>query len=282
MSVKIEADGRRSVEDLLDVAGTPDEVWQAIATGPGISAWFVPTDVEQCDGKAVAVQYHFGPGMDPRADVTAWDPPRTFRQEADGWFPGSPRMATEWTIQARAGGTCTVRIVHSLFASTDDWDDQLEGAKSGWSGFLATLRLYLAHFRGERGALAQLRHPASGTDAQMWDALTTALGLRDVRVGQRFAAPAGAPAFSGVVEYVSADPYDALLRIDAPAPGIVALGIAGVPGGGQSKVGMNLYLYGDQADATLAREAPRWEAWFAQTFPGSAEPALSVASGHGT
>jgi hypothetical protein len=180
-------------------------------------------------------------------------------------------MASEWTIESRAGGTCTLRIVHSLFASTDDWDDQLEGAKSGWSGFLATLRVYLAHFRGQHAALAQLRQPASGSDAEIWNALTSALGLGVARVGERFTAPAGAPAFSGVVEYVSADPYDALLRIDAPAPGIVALGIAGVPGGGQSKVGMNLYLYGDQAQASLAREAPRWEAWLQARFATAAE-----------
>jgi uncharacterized protein YndB with AHSA1/START domain len=275
MSVKIEASGRRYVEDEFEVAGTPDEVWQAIASGPGISAWFVPTEIEERDGTPVAVKYMFGPGMEPRSEVTAWDPPRTFRQEADGWFPGSPRMASEWTIQARAGGTCTIRIVHSLFASTDDWDDQLEGAKSGWSGFLATLRVYLAHFRGQRSALAQLRNPATGSDAEIWDALTAALGLREARVGQRFATSAGAPAFSGVVEYFSEDPYDALLRIDAPAPGIVALGIAGSPGGGQSKVGMNLYLYGDQASATLAREAPRWEAWLQERWPMEAEVAAS-------
>jgi uncharacterized protein YndB with AHSA1/START domain len=271
MSVKIDASGRRYVEDEFEVAGTPDDVWQAIATGPGISAWFVPTQVEQRDGKAVAGRYDFGPGMEPRSDVTVWDPPRTLRQEADGWLPGSPRMASEWTIESRAGGTCTLRIVHSLFASTDDWDDQLEGAKSGWSGFLATLRVYLAHFRGQHAALAQLRQPASGSDAEIWGALTSALGLETARVGERFTAPAGAPAFSGVVEYVSADPYDALLRIDAPAPGIVALGIAGVPGGGQSKVGMNLYLYGDQAQASLAREAPRWEAWLQARFATAAE-----------
>ena len=105
--------------------------------------------------------------------------------QADGWFPGSPPMATEWTIEARAGGTCVLRIVQSLFASTDEWDNELEGAKAGWSGFLATLRVYLAHFRGQRLALAQLRNPAAGSDAEIWDALITALGLQDMRVGQR-------------------------------------------------------------------------------------------------
>ena len=44
MSVKQEANGRRSVQVEFEVPGTPEEVWQAIATGPGISSWFVPTE----------------------------------------------------------------------------------------------------------------------------------------------------------------------------------------------------------------------------------------------
>jgi hypothetical protein len=35
--------GRRWVQVEVEVPGTPEEVWQAIATGPGISSWFVPT-----------------------------------------------------------------------------------------------------------------------------------------------------------------------------------------------------------------------------------------------
>ena len=47
MSVKKEASGRRSVQVEVEVPGTPEEVWQAIATGPGISSWFVPTEFEE-------------------------------------------------------------------------------------------------------------------------------------------------------------------------------------------------------------------------------------------
>ena len=79
MSVKQEANGRRSVQVEFEVPGTPEEVWQAIATGPGISSWFVPTDIEERDGKPVAVNYHFGPGMEIRSVVTACDRPRTVR-----------------------------------------------------------------------------------------------------------------------------------------------------------------------------------------------------------
>src|SRR5882757_6555406 len=153
MSVKKTATGRRSVQVEVELPGTPEEVWQAIATGPGISAWFVPTEFEERDGKPVAMKYNFGPGMEPRAAVTAWDPPRMFATEAAGWMPGAPAIANEWTVEEREGVVCIIRIVQSLFASTDDWDTQLESAKSGLPGFLRTLRIYLTHFRGQRSAM---------------------------------------------------------------------------------------------------------------------------------
>jgi uncharacterized protein YndB with AHSA1/START domain len=165
MSVKKEASGRRWVQVEVEVPGTPDEVWRAIATGPGISSWFVPTEFEEQDGKPVAVKMNFAPGMESRAVLTAWDPPRMFAAESAGWTPDMPSIATQWSVEARAGGVCLVRVVNSLFASTDDWDGQLEGTESGWPGFFRTLRIYLTHFRGQRSAMMQLMAPAAGTEA---------------------------------------------------------------------------------------------------------------------
>ncbi len=270
MSVKKEASGRRSVQVEFEVPGTPEEVWQAIATGPGMSSWFVPAELEERDGKPVTLKLNFGSGMEPSAAVTAWDPPRRFAGQNEGWG-GSPPIATEWIIEARAGGVCLVRMVHSLFASTDEWDNQLEGANSGWSGFLAILRIYLKHFRGQRSAIMQITAPAAGTDAERWEALTSALGVKGLSVGQRWSTPAGVSPLGGVVENLTEDPYDALLRLDQPGPGIAALGAVTYPDG-QSVVAMNLYLYGDQADATVARETPRWQAWFQKRFPTPTEP----------
>jgi uncharacterized protein YndB with AHSA1/START domain len=266
MSVKKEASGRRSLQVEFEVPGTPEEVWQAIATGPGISSWFVPAEFEEQGGKPVAMKLKFSPDMEVRAAVTAWDPPRMFAGEGEV-YGGSPPIATEWTVEARAGGVCLVRMVHSLFASTDEWDNQLEGAESGWSGFLRTLVVYLTHFRGQRSALKQFVAPVAVTEADAWETLTAALGVKGLSVGQRCTAPAGVPALSGVVEYVSQNPYDALLRLDKPGPGIAALGAFTFPGGGSTMVGMNLYLYGDQAAGTVAREAPLWQAWIQERFP---------------
>src|SRR5215468_3475510 len=104
MSVQKEPSGRRSIQVEVEVPGTPEEVWQAIATGPGISAWFCPAEIEERDGKPVAAKLTFGPGMVSHSVVTAWDPPRLFAREADGWVPGSPPLATEFSVEARADG----------------------------------------------------------------------------------------------------------------------------------------------------------------------------------
>ncbi len=269
MSVKKEPSGRHFVQVEVEVPGTPEEVWQAIATGPGISSWFVPTEFEMRDGRPVAVKLDFGPGMESSSVVTTWDPPRKFGAEAPGWAPGSPIIADEWTVEARAGGTCIVRVVHSLFASTDDWDNQLEGTESGWPAFFRILKLYLTHFRGQRSAMMQWMAPAPGTEAEAWESLTAALALKGVSAGQRWTAPAGVPPLSGVVEHVTQKPCNALLRLDKPGPGTAALGACNF--GGQSMVTLSFYLYGDQAADTVARETPLWQAWIQERFPAPSE-----------
>ena len=273
MSVKKEPSGRRYVQVEVEVPGTPEEVWRAIATGPGISSWFVPTEFEEVDGKPVAVKLDFGPGMESRSAVTTWDPPRKFGAESPGWAPGSPVIADEWSVEARAGGTCIVRVVHSLFAETDDWDNQLEGTESGWPGFFRILKIYLTHFRGQRSAMMQWIAPVPGTEAEAWEALTAALALKEASAGQHWTAPAGVPALSGTVEHITQKPYTALLRFDRPGPGTAALSACNF--GGQSMVTFNFYLYGDQAAATVARETPLWQAWIQERFPAPPETAKS-------
>ena len=269
MSVKKEPSGRRSIQVEVEVPGTPEEVWQAIATGPGITSWFVPAEFEERDGKPVAVTLNFGPGMESRSAVTAWDPPRMYAAQGEGWG-GSPPIADEWSVEARGGGTCVVRVVHSLFASTDDWDNQLEGPESGWPGFFRILRIYLTHFRGQRSAMMQWIAPAAGTEAEAWETLTAALGLNGVSAGQRWAAPAGVPALGGVVEHATRSPCNALVRLDKPGAGAAALGA--VSFGGTTMVTLSFYLYGDQAAATVARETPPWQAWIQERFPMPREP----------
>src|SRR5207248_2813758 len=119
----------------------------------------------------------------------------------------------------------------------------------------------------------QVTTPVASTEAEAWETLTAALGLKGVSVGQRWTAPAGVPALSGVAEYLTQNPYDALLRIDKPGPGVAALGAYNF--GGQSMVAVNFYHYGDQAASTAARETPLWQTWIQERFPMPSETSKS-------
>ena len=266
MTVKRSASGRRSIELEVEVPGTPEEVWQAIATGPGISGWFFPAEVEGRLGGRIV--WHMEPGVDAAGAVTAWEPPRRLGiEEASGWRPGAPALATEWTIEPRAGGTCVVRLVHSLFADTGDWDGELEGIEANWPGFFGILQLYLKHFRGQRAAIIRVTGSASGTERDAWTALLDALGIADAAAGRPWRMPVdAAPTLSGTVERIVAGTLPhALLRIDDPLPGIATPIVYTMDD--QVMTSLGIYLYGDAAPAVAAREEPAWQAWMKRRFP---------------
>lgn len=270
MPLKKDESGRRWVEVEVEVPGTPEEVWRAIATGPGISSWFVPTRFEEEDGRPVRTVCDFGPGMESVAEVTEWDPPHRFAADSADLGPEAPPVATEWIVEARGGGKCVVRVVHSLFASGDDWDDQLHGWESGWPTFFRILRLYLEHFRGLPSASFQLMGAASGSQRKAWRSLTGALGIGDPAAAERIRTGAGAPTLSAIVEFEGPAKYpQLLLRLDKPAPGIAHL--FAMPMGGQVLLFLRVYFYGDGAGEVAAAEEAVWQAWMSERFPaGSA------------
>jgi uncharacterized protein YndB with AHSA1/START domain len=269
MPVNRDASGRRYVQAEVEVPGTPEQVWQAIATGPGISSWFVPSEVEERVGGAAVS--HFGPGMDSAATITAWESPHRFVAESrDDMGPNDPTIATEWIVEARDGGICRVRVVHSWFANSDDWDDQFEGHTYGWLAFFRILRLYLTHFPGKPCSAFQLMGVAPEPTSEAWDALTRPLGLAGVAVGQRVNTPTDAPPLAGLVESIGQGEWpELLLRLDEPAPGIAHF----VPHAmaGQVFLTLRFYLYGDQAPAAVASAEGLWQAWMSEHFAAAGD-----------
>ena len=262
-------DDPRSIELEVEVPGTPEEVWEAIATGPGIEAWFVPAEIEEREGGKMA--FDMGSGLEPGGVVTAWDPPRRFVGEEEWPVDTGPagRLATEWIVEARAGGTCVVRLVSSLFGS-GDWDDELEQMREGWRAFLRNLQLYLTYFPGERCSTILVTGAATGSLDEGWAALRGALGLDDAAAGERTATTAaGVPSLAGIVEHM-ADRWRfhrlCLLRLDEPAPG--AAFVLLYEWRGQCHPSVHAYLFGDDAQAVAERDGPAWQAWMKEHFPG--------------
>ena len=63
----------RHAETEIEVAGTPEEVWQAIATGPGHGSWMFAADIEPVTGgQMIIYREPFGP--DAKMIMTGWEP----------------------------------------------------------------------------------------------------------------------------------------------------------------------------------------------------------------
>ncbi len=249
-------DDHRSIELEIEVPGTPEQVWRAIATGPGISSWFVPHTVEERTGGAALASFGEAPEMQIPGRVAAWEPPNRIMfdggEEADG-------LAFEWLIEARDGGTCIVRLVNSGFRIGAEWDGEYDGMKDGWQLFLANLRLHLEHFAG-RSATAMLPSATWPTpNEQGWAALAAAFGLAaNPTVGDRVDSAGGdAPPLAGTVMDVG--PRRLALLLDSPAEGTAFLAVEGR--GETCDVSVWAYLYGPDGPALVNRDRPRWQAW---------------------
>ena len=181
---------------------SPDQVWAAIATGPGIDSWFMGRNqVEAREGGVAAMETG-----DHRAEalITAYAGKRFASRThaaADGRL-----MAFEYLIEGRDGGSTVLRVLHSGILG-DDWQDEYDALRRGWPFHLNTLHQYLTHFPGRTavpvfGAVPTGRWPEQDVRA----ALARGLSLPDpVALGARaHADPANLPPLDG--EVVWADP----------------------------------------------------------------------------
>ena len=259
MPVKKDADGKRWVEMETLIPGTPEQVWQSMCTGPGMGTWFTRVTVEEHLGGKVS--FDLG-GSVSNAVVTAWQPPKQFGYLESEWMPGAPPIATELTISARNDGKCLVRLVHSLFASKEDWDDQLESFEGGWAGFFDVLRVYQANFAGLKAAQFSMMLPARGEALEVWKRIVTSAGLEGANVGERHKSSGGPQPLDGTVEKTMQDARQrfVMLRLDAPFKGITSVGTY-VGGDGVVMASAWTWVYGDDAETLAGKHEPQWRQW---------------------
>ena len=195
-----EFEGRNEVE----LGATPEQVWEAIATGPGIDSWFMGrNDVEPREGGTVRTA--FG-DYNPEATVTAWEPPRRFAYRAgpaeDGRF-----IAYEFLIEGRGGGSTVLRMVTSGFIPGDDWEAEYDAMTKGGALFFRTLVEYLTHFPGRTAVPITAFGPPVTDWERAWAALDHALGLtgRGTEGDRVRFTPEGLEPIDGVVYFVNAD-----------------------------------------------------------------------------
>lgn len=248
----------RRLELHVELDATPEQVWEAISTGPGISAWFVPHQVEPREGGAVAAQ--FGSGFDVTGRVTAFDP-RTRRfahGSAEAPPEGTADYAFEFLVEGRDGGGTVLRFVQTGFLD-EGWEGEYDSFHTGWDLFFGNLRSYLEHFAGQpvRNVLAM--GWTDGSAADIWPVFHRALGLDGhPAVGDEITlAPDGPEPITGVVDVASRE----FLGVRS-AHGLHRIGAEGEAGCGVSAYH---YFYGDGPDVTGA--TVDWQNWLTRLFP---------------
>jgi hypothetical protein len=161
-------------------------------------------------------------------------------------------------------------MVHSLFASSDDWDDQLESFEKGWPGFFEVLRLYLAHSPGAPAATFMVMTKADLDGITAWKALTGSLGLAEIHAGESVRTSEAPEPLTATVERVHQDRTQrhVLLRLEGPTPGAASVGTYAWQG--KTNITVTFFYYGPGASAAAASSEPRWKAWLGEHFPAAA------------
>jgi uncharacterized protein YndB with AHSA1/START domain len=241
----------------VEVPGTPEQVWQAIATAKGMSAWFLPTDMEEREGGSL--HFTMSPEMGSDGRVTDWDPPRRIVYEEDwaalmGKEPDalSP-LTSEFLVEAQSGGTCVVRVTSSGFGTGAAWESEFwDEMGANWMPFFDNLRLYLSHFPGQEATQLDVTASHRGTAEALWSTLHDALGPGEE--GSTIEVLGAV----GTVENVGE--RQMLVRLTAPAPGMLTA-FAFSEGEGKATAGVRAYLFSADASDYVRREEPAWQAW---------------------
>jgi uncharacterized protein YndB with AHSA1/START domain len=183
----------------IEIAATPEQVWEAIATGPGIDSWFMgPHQVEPGEGGKISLEIG---DFSEQSSITAWDPPKRLAYRtsaaADGTF-----HAMEYLVEGRGQGSTVLRFVHNGILS-DDWGAEYEDMTGyGWDLYFHTLAQYLTYF-GRPGVYVHAEGPQAAEGQDAWTVLCAGLGVTEPLVqGDKVRlVPEGLPAIDGVVDF---------------------------------------------------------------------------------
>ena len=253
----------RSIRLAVEVPGTAQEAWAAIATAAGISSWYVPHTLEERQGGMATARFGAGDEMLVPGRVAAWEPPR--RIVFDGGEASGSAMTFQWTVQPVGDDRCEIELLNEGYGSGGEWDDQFAAMHDGWEMFLTNLRLHMENFRGRTAAPAipSATWPVPRTEA--WELLLEALGLPEVGpVGHRLDIGAtDAPALAGTITEVA--PFRISLLVERPAAGTGFITAEGT--GGDTMLSVWTYLYGPRAEELAARDEARWNEWLRDHSP---------------
>src|SRR6202046_1710047 len=129
------------VREEFTVDATPDQVWEAITSGPGVDSWLMGrTEIDSASKTSTFSMF----GEVSSAAITAWEPGHRYATQEDP-KPDGTFTAFEWLIEARDGGGAVVRVVHSGLLG-EDWEAEYNGLSVGGHASHTQVAVYLTHF----------------------------------------------------------------------------------------------------------------------------------------
>jgi uncharacterized protein YndB with AHSA1/START domain len=183
------------------VDATPEQVWEAIATGPGMDSWFMGrNEIEPRQGGRGL--WSIG-GFTAKSTVTAWDPPNHFVSTGDE-APDGSRHQFDYRVEEREEGGSTIRYAHTGML-VGDWEAEYDAMSEGDPMYLHKLVQYLTYFSGRFATGVDAQGPNVPDRERVMSMFKRGLGLPDdVAEGDEVhLMPEGLPAIDGVVDYVS-------------------------------------------------------------------------------
>jgi uncharacterized protein YndB with AHSA1/START domain len=186
----------------VEVEATPQQVWEAVATGPGLDSWFMGrNEIEPREGGTA--RWTLGDFV-MEATVTAWDPLRHFAFRSEE-APVGGFHEFDYRIEPAEGGRTGIRYVHSGALTGEQWEAEYEAMGEGDPAYFQKLVQYLRHFSGRFAVPVDVAGPNVPDDRRVMAAYRAALGLADaVAEGDavRVALPGIGP-IDGVVDFLS-------------------------------------------------------------------------------
>ena len=137
--------------------------------------------------------------------IEIWDAPRRMRHAVGENPETKAPLWVDWLIEAKAGGTTTLRLVHSGFSTSADWDDEFDSLARGWRLMLANLRHYFARHAKKPAVHLPFMVKVDSPREDVWSVLLSKLAFQGTpKSGDAFRiTTAGADVLTGTIDLVN-------------------------------------------------------------------------------
>lgn len=242
----------RSIDLTVEIPSDLDTVWRALTDPKHIERWF-PLKASGSVAPGGKLTLSWGPEMEWTTQVKVCEPPTHVRFE-DPADPSRPGVVSriDFHLETRSGPSASlrvnpstslgasrtvVRLVHSGFDASADWDDQFTSTQNGWRYFLMNLRHYLERHADTPRTMVWDRRRMTKPPSKVWESL--------------FEPPVLGGVVDATLEEVSRDRH-AWGRLPALNDGLLFIELEGGPSATGGHVGVWISTYGLPAAKTSA------------------------------